>query len=342
LPIQDFHVTIATPWWWHTIREGNETLTRDLVARLRQALVLGNHVPFQIELERIILLGGKALVALWRCVGERQVVMNDNDDDGGGDDSGESFYVYDRHGNGIDPMARLRREIVDCFHNCEGSTLTATDTISTVPAVELIPGAKPLTYNHLFANNNNNSITSASPTTPLPTVQSSVGGDSEESAAELPQETPKPEPAKRRNTIEAKTPGLGDHDGFIHTTLARLPLNCLSMTDVELGPIHRLCREATATYCGHRMVISKFRFLETTGAGGESNPCKAPIFDETVLAPQRVQVTPYTGSINDDVNLLHVPKQAGQHSTIGAPPSATTATTATTSTIQELFNLTEE
>ena len=74
---------------------------------------------------------------------------------------------------------------------------------------------------------------------------------------------------KRQNTIEDKTPGLGQGDGFIHTTLCRLPLDCLSPHDVELEEIHRLCREATATYCGHRMVISKFRFLETTGRGGE-------------------------------------------------------------------------
>lgn len=65
-------------------------------------------------------------------------------------------------------------------------------------------------------------------------------------------ETKRPK-LKRSNTIELKSPGLGAHDGFIHTTLARLPIDCLSMSDVELEPIHRLCREATATYCGHRV-----------------------------------------------------------------------------------------
>lgn len=80
---------------------------------------------------------------------------------------------------------------------------------------------------------------------------------------------------KRQNTIELKTPGMGQGDGFIHTSLARLPLDCLSQHDVELENIHRLCREATATYCGHRMVVSKFRFLETTGRGGEVSYCSS-------------------------------------------------------------------
>jgi hypothetical protein len=102
---------------------------------------------------------------------------------------------------------------------------------------------------------------------------------------------PKPSPIKeRQNTIELKTPGMGQGDGFIHTTLARLPLNCLSPSDVSLDKVHRLCREASATLSGHRMVVSKFRFLETTGCGGESNPCCAPIFDESMEAPSRVHV----------------------------------------------------
>jgi hypothetical protein len=95
---------------------------------------------------------------------------------------------------------------------------------------------------------------------------------------------------ERQNTIELKTPGMGQGDGFIHTTLARLPLNCLSPSDVSLDKVHRLCREASATLSGHRMVVSKFRFLESTGCGGESNPCCAPIFDESMEAPSRVHV----------------------------------------------------
>jgi hypothetical protein len=55
--------------------------------------------------------------------------------------------------------------------------------------------------------------------------------------------------------------------------------------DVELADIRRLCREATATLIGHRMVVSKFRFVETVGAGGESNPCIDLIFYETIDAP---------------------------------------------------------
>ena len=35
----------------------------------------------------------------------------------------------------------------------------------------------------------------------------------------------------------------------------------------------------------NRMVIGKYRFLETMGEGGESNPCYKPLFDETIDAP---------------------------------------------------------
>ena len=94
--------------------------------------------------------------------------------------------------------------------------------------------------------------------------------------------------AERRHTIEIKSPGLGSGDGFIHTTLCRLPLHCLSTKDIELEPIHRLIREATAAYAGHRMLAHKFRFLETTGAAGDSNPCCEPLFDESMVAPPKV------------------------------------------------------
>lgn len=58
-PQEDMHVTIALPWWWHTIREGNDALTKTMVGRFKQSLYIEFHYPFQIELERIILLGGK-------------------------------------------------------------------------------------------------------------------------------------------------------------------------------------------------------------------------------------------------------------------------------------------
>lgn len=82
----DMHVTIAIPWWWHSIRSGNEQLSRELVARFRQGLLTEHHHAFQLELERFVLLGGKTLVALWRTVGSRQ----DND----------NFIIFDRHGEG--------------------------------------------------------------------------------------------------------------------------------------------------------------------------------------------------------------------------------------------------
>jgi hypothetical protein len=97
-------------------------------------------------------------------------------------------------------------------------------------------------------------------------------------------------------------------------------LDCLSMTDIELGPIHRLCREATATYCGHRMIISKYRLVETTGAGGESNPCVAPLFDETIDAPVRVEVS-VDGEIIENRD-LHAAKNVERSATIGALPRA--------------------
>ena len=133
---------------------------------------------------------------------------------------------------------------------------------------------------------------------------------------------------ERENSIEHKTPGMSSHDGFIHTTLCRLPLDCLSMEDVDLDPIHRLCREATATYCGHRMLINKFRFLETTGAGGESNPCVEPLFEAIIDAPTRVEIARDKGAI-EEINDLHTSKRIfdtdasifERNSTIGALPS---------------------
>lgn len=225
IPKEDMHVTIALPWWWHTMRPGNNELTKKMANRFKQTLLVEFHYGFQVELERIVLLGGKVLVALWRCVGERQT------EDG--------RIIADRHGTNIDPMVLLREEIVRCF-------------ITESPDQRRIC----LTYQH----------------------NKSDGDRAEENAM-------------RHHTIKQRTPGMGIKpgaaDGFIHTTLCRLPLDCLSSKDVELDKVHRLCREMSATLNGHRMVIDKFRFLETMGEGGESNPCYKPIFDETIDAPYR-------------------------------------------------------
>ncbi|KAL7526101.1 hypothetical protein ACHAWF_001633 [Thalassiosira exigua] len=162
------------------------------------------------------------IVALWRCVGDR--TTEDGDD------------VHDRHGENIDPMVRLREEIIRCY-------------ITESPDQR----RKPLTYQH----------------------RKNEGADPDEYL-------------ERQHTIKNKTPGMGvTADGFIHMTLCRLPLDCLSSYDVELDKIHRLCREASATLNGHRMVIGKFRFMETMGAGGESNPCHQPLYDEIINAPLR-------------------------------------------------------
>ena len=324
IPNEDMHVTIAIPWWWHSMRENNTELSQALANRFRQALVLDFHHPFQIELERIILLGGKTLVALWRTIGERTT------------DDGQSI-IQDRHGTNIDPMVRLRREIVECF-------TTEKDDI----------GRKPLTYHHhkqSFIQDCEERNDDGKKDTGTPPMNNKKTPSDEKTQEQKPTPSPMtfisdsslppiPKPGiiqERAPTIESKTPGLGQGDGFIHTTLCRLPaLNCLSMDEVELEPIHRLCREATATYAGHRMIISKFRFLETTGKGGESNPCVAPIFDETMDAPQRVVVDAVSGQVNVLAshhlsNTVH-PSIAGgrnsdvsdettnRHATIGALP----------------------
>jgi hypothetical protein len=226
IPREDMHVTIALPWWWHTIRPGNNELTKKMANRFKQTLLVEFHYGFQIELERIVLLGGKVLVALWRCVGERKTEG--------------SRIIVDRHGTNIDPMVWLREEIVRCF-------------ITESPDQR----RQPLTYQHNKSN-----------------------GDRAEDNA-------------WKHTIQQRTPGMGtpgSADGFIHTTLCRLPLDCLSSKDVELDKIHRLCRELSATLNGHRMVIDKYRFIETMGEGGESNPCYKPIYDEIIEAPARHEV----------------------------------------------------
>jgi hypothetical protein len=274
IPPKDLHITVCIPWWWHTIRDGNFELSKELASRLRQTLILKFHHPFQIECQRIVLLGGSTLVALWRCVGERVT------DDG--------LIVYDRHGETVDPFVRLRVEVVRCF------TTESPDN-----------RRQPLTYNDIIRQRQESegSSTSVTPTKP-PQEAKENGG------------RPKLE---RQNSIELRTPGLGSGDGFIHTTLCRLPLDCLSQNDVSLTEVHRLCREATETLSGHRMVISKFRLLETVGKGGESNPCIEPIFDETIEAPTKYKVNRHTTVVNE-VSNLHDSGENGEAntSTIGA------------------------
>ena len=178
-------------------------------------------------------------------------------------------------------MVKLRRDIVKCFSE------------------ETPWGQPPLTYSHLYWEEKRQ-------TNYDPEEINAPTNDSGVVAGGVPPPMPSTTGKMiRRNTIESKSPGLGDQDGFIHTSLARLPLDCFSMKDVELEEIHRLCREATATYAGHRMVISKFRFVETGGEGGESNPCVNPIFDETIDAPPRVRVGVTGGIEQDTTNLYH-------------------------------------
>ena len=125
-------------------------------------------------------------------------------------------------------MVKLRRDIVKCFTSEEPNNW----------------GLLPLTYSSRYNLNSPVKGENVNDTSRPAPDQGTPGREAHK---------PKRPQLKRSNTIELKSPGLGAHDGFIHTTLARLPIDCLSMSDVELEPIHRLCREATATYCGHRV-----------------------------------------------------------------------------------------
>lgn len=65
-------------------------------------------------------------------------------------------------------------------------------------------------------------------------------------------------------------------------------------------------------------MVNKFRFLETGGAGGESNPCVEPIFDETIAAPPRFEVDA-AGGVSENTAFT---RNVDRHVTIGAPPAA--------------------
>jgi hypothetical protein len=184
-------------------------------------------------------------------------------------------------------MVRLRRAIVDCFTNDQHEH-----------------NFRPLTHQHLKTKKKQRPAAAAS------------SSKHAETAAATPTASPPPLPPPpgkivRTHTIESKTPGVGSGDGFIHTTLCRLPLECFSTQDVELEPIHRLCREATATYSGHRMLVHRFRFVETTGEGGDSNPCKNPRFDNTMEAPMRVATAMDTGNNNSTINTMTMNMNSG-------------------------------
>ncbi len=329
IPPSDMHVTVAIPWWWHTMLppKENQELSQALANRFRQALVYYFHHPFQLELERIILLGGKTLVALWRTIGER-VVMEDQ------------HVIQDRHGTDLDPMVRLRREIVQCF-------TTEKEEIKRKPLTyhshkrglleqeEIVKGLfRSMSVSNLncaSTNDANDAMNGPSDNvTNDDTFDDGCDGKLKQSPRTHSKANPKLMPSRPRSnsmpihsarpplerqpSIEFRTPGMGDGDGFIHTTLCRLPLDCLSSQDVELEPIHRLCREATAMYAGHRMIVHRFRFLETRGKGGDSNPCVEPIFDESMDAPTRVTVDA-TGQVSL-VGSHHLPNANGNSRTM--------------------------
>lgn len=81
------------------------------------------------------------------------------------------------------------------------------------------------------------------------------------------------------------------------------------------------------------MVISKYRFLETTGAGGESNPCVEPIFDETILAPIKVE-TCERGNISE---MHFIDSNLEKSATIGHVGSFMERVDTGTTPLQDLF-----
>lgn len=50
------------------------------------------------------------------------------------------------------------------------------------------------------------------------------------------------------------------------------------------------------------MVIDKYRFIESSGEGGESNPCYKPLYDETIDAPVRHKVS-IDGAVTEKTGL---------------------------------------
>jgi hypothetical protein len=94
---------------------------------------------------------------------------------------------------------------------------------------------------------------------------------------------------RRAPSIEAKTPGMQEGDGFIHCTLARLP-QAINSGDVSLAGVLKRMDECNALCSGHRMEVSRLRFLHSEGRGGNSNPMKEPLYDEYIDCPKREEV----------------------------------------------------
>jgi len=112
------------------MRDDHDDISREMCARLRQTVLLGMHYPFTVEIDRLVLLGGRTLVALFRTVGRRGVIS-------------------DRRSTDVDPFVRLRREIVRCF--TEGSSdgrrkpLTHTSVVSKPPELKRKPTIEMMT-----------------------------------------------------------------------------------------------------------------------------------------------------------------------------------------------------
>eukprot|EP00520_Triparma_pacifica_P020318 CAMPEP_0118641350 /NCGR_PEP_ID=MMETSP0785-20121206/5234_1 /TAXON_ID=91992 /ORGANISM="Bolidomonas pacifica, Strain CCMP 1866" /LENGTH=102 /DNA_ID=CAMNT_0006532787 /DNA_START=366 /DNA_END=674 /DNA_ORIENTATION=- len=61
----------------------------------------------------------------------------------------------------------------------------------------------------------------------------------------------------------------------------------MSSADVPLDDVLLSIEESNALCNGHRMEISKLRFLHSEGRGGNSNPMYKPLYDEIIECPSR-------------------------------------------------------
>jgi hypothetical protein len=92
------------------------------------------------------------------------------------------------------------------------------------------------------------------------------------------------------------------------------------------------------------MLIHKYRFVETTGEGGDSNPCVKPLFDVTMAAPPKA--APKGGGrtgrkedmlSNADRNALTTGQVHSQRYTLADARDVTTSTISAKKAMEGLF-----
>jgi len=233
IPKEHMHITMAIPMFWHEVEpiEVANAKNRRMVEMWRRVLAVQKHQSFEVEIDRVVFLGGSVLLALWRTVGVRENV--------------EGYRVVDRSSPALDPVNSLRGDLVRTFLDAG------------------------LTYRALMDANK----------------------DTEEQKADVGM--------LRTNTIAQRSP----QGGFIHTSLARLARApsteqqapfWLNRDNLDLTKVYSKCSEWSIKLSGHRMIVDKFWFLETDGAGGDADPVEQPRFMETINmqhAPQHALPT---------------------------------------------------